>query len=187
VEAIVISSLSLQYHHHISQNIFFSFRKQKRIRKNVYCAQLFDLDERLRSLIPLMCLLRDFGCVPYFADPGYLTPNQIMESIQLWHQDMIDTHKKCCESRDSSQNSSRIFSRDLPDLYGNRIDFRIGEVLNSCPFGHAGSQWVSGLSEVALLVHMLDLMQGLGRRRMCLRGCVSEGQVLCTNLLPYVL
>ena len=99
----------------------------------------------------------------------------------------IDTHKKCCESRDSSQNSSRIFSRDLPDLYGNRIDFRIGEVLNSCPFGHAGSQWVSGLSEVALLVHMLDLMQGLGRRRMCLRGCVSEGQVLCTNLLPYVL
>ena len=188
-----------------------SHNKQKRIRKNVYCGQLFDLDERLRSLVPSMCLLRDFGhCVPYYADPGYLTPNQVMESIKLWHQDMvsshlciirytcvyfpvglhsmqISTHKKCCESRDSNQNSSRIFSRDLSVLYGSRIDFRIGEMLNMCPFSHAGSLWDGGLSKVALLVHMLELMQGLGRRRTCLRGCVSEGQVVCTDLLPYVL
>ena len=70
-----------------------SLYKQKRIRKNVYCGQLFDLDERLRSLVPSMCLLRDFGhCVPYYADPGYLTPNQVMESIKLWHQDMVSSH-----------------------------------------------------------------------------------------------
>ena len=100
----------------------------------------------------------------------------------------ISTHKKCCESRDNSQNSSRIyFTRDLSDLYGSRIDFRIGELLNICPFSHAGALWDGGLSKVALLVHMLELMQSLGRRRTCLRGCVSEGQVVCTDLLPYVL
>ena len=110
-----------------------------------------------------------------------------MHLYTFLHSMQINTHKKCCESRDSNQNSSRIFSRDLSLLYGSRIDFRIGEMLNMCPFSHAGSLWDAGLSKVALLVHMLELMQGLGRRRTCLRGCVSEGQVVCTDLLPYVL
>lgn len=63
---------------------------QKRIRRDVYCEQLFSLDRKLQSMIPSMCLLRDLDCVNYYSDPGYLTPRQIMESIRLWHEDVVN-------------------------------------------------------------------------------------------------
>lgn len=80
-----------------------------------------------------------------------------------------------------------MFSRDLNEMYRNRVDFRVGGLQTSCPIFHGTALWDSGLTKVGLLVHMVELMQGLGRRRTCLRGCVTEGQVECTNLLPYLL
>ena len=48
------------------------------------------MDERLRLLIPTMCLLRDVpNCVQYYSDPSYLNPHQVLESIKLWHEDMV--------------------------------------------------------------------------------------------------
>lgn len=92
----------------------------------------------------------------------------------------IDTHRKCCESQDQS----RIFTRDLDELYGNRVDFLIGDLLGTCFIQGANNEWDIGLKTVALMVHIVELMQDLGRRRTCLRGCFSEGQVQCTNLVP---
>lgn len=69
----------------------FSVLFQKRVRSDVYCKQLFDLDEKLRYLVPYLCLMKDFDCVPYFPDTSYLTPQQIMDSIQLWHEDMVSS------------------------------------------------------------------------------------------------
>ena len=92
----------------------------------------------------------------------------------------IDNHKGCCEVE------NRTFSRLLDDLY-NRTYFTIGEGASECPYINGQSLWDWKLSQVAGLVRMLELMEGLGRRKKCLRGCVSEGQVRCTNLAPLIL
>lgn len=98
----------------------------------------------------------------------------------------ISTHKRCCEVENDEGEITRTFTRHLDALYASRVDFSIGEV-QSCIFLHGDILWDNGLNKIGLMVHMLGLMQSLGRRKTCLRGCVNEGQVFCTNLLPYVL
>lgn len=79
---------------------------QKRIRSEVYCKQLFDLDERLRSIVSSMCLIRDTDCIEYYPNPGYLTPSQIMDSIRLWHESVV-----------SPSQSQSIYIHFFPHLY----------------------------------------------------------------------
>ena len=94
----------------------------------------------------------------------------------------INTHKKCCESQ-NEPTTGRIFTRNLDELYDTRVDFTIGDLLGTCFIQGGNNDWDFGLKTVALMVHIVELMQDLGRRRTCLRGCFSEGQVQCTNLL----
>ncbi|CAI8048451.1 hypothetical protein GBAR_LOCUS26725, partial [Geodia barretti] len=155
--------------------------KKKRIRREVYCELLFDLDQAVRVIVTQLGFLRDLNCIPTYPDPGYLTPHQLINSIQLWHEEMIETHKRCCESEDET---SRIFSRNLNQLYATVI---AGEFGMLCPLSVPIITWDSYLNKLSLLMFMLEQMQEeLGRRRRCLRGCVSENQVLCTNILPYL-
>jgi hypothetical protein len=153
----------------------------------------------VRVIVTQLGFLRDLNCIPTYPDPGYLTPHQLINSIQLWHEEMvsfsntssdvlsyysimqIETHKRCCESEDET---SRIFSRNLNQLYGTVI---AGEFGILCPLSVPIITWDSYLNKLSLLMFMLEQMQEeLGRRRRCLRGCVSENQVLCTNILPYL-
>ena len=45
------------------------------------------------------------------------------------------------------------------------------------------SRWDTLLTRVARMMHMLELLRNTGRRRTCLRGCVSEREVECSNLM----
>lgn len=69
--------------------IITDFYFQKRIRQDVYCSLLFDLDHLMVSIVRFLCLLRDLQCVPHYSDVGYLSPSQILQSILLWHQNMV--------------------------------------------------------------------------------------------------
>ena len=180
---------------------------QATIRHDVYCSQLFLIDVVMRGLVvPHLTLLRDFNCVREYPATGYPSPADIIHSIKEWHKKMvrvfpplssslelsspppllvglqIDHHRGCCEVE------NRTFSRLLDDLYG-RTYFTAGELASDCPltYGQSLRAWDLQLSHIAWLVRMLELMEGLGRRRKCLRGCVSEGQVRCTNLISPIL
>ena len=74
----------------------------------------------------------------------------------------------------------------MDSLYGSFV--RIGELASvRCPFSSPTIRWDYALTEMSLLVYMLEQIQDLGRRKTCLRGCVSENQVLCPNLLPFLM
>ena len=200
---------------------------QRRIRSDTYCALLFLVDQLVGSFVRMMCRLRDEHCMLDYHNPSFRTPQQILESIRLWHEKMvshclapqvllamlsesgapspsrvvrewrlllllllqISTHKRCCEDSAAEGGFGTRFTRDFDVLYGYSYElyFRPGDSAIMCPFYNSRRIWDRNLSNIVLFVHMVELMQGLGRRKTCLRGCVSEAQVLCTNLVPYIL
>ena len=60
---------------------------------------------------------------------------------------------------------------------------------HNCPFpdSHLAkvartAEWDQILSKVAVLMKKVELLEGLGRRKQCLRGCVGLEEVKCCDI-----
>ena len=83
----------------------------------------------------------------------------------------VQDHRGCCEEN----SNSTLFDP------ASSSDFTVGE--EGCRVPNPYYNWDKTLGDVADTIHMVNLMEDLGRRRRCLRGCVNEEQVRCTNIV----
>ena len=84
------------------------------------------------------------------------------------------TRHDCCEEKG-----------DYPGLF----TLPKGSKVYQCPANklQATKKWDSLLSGVAILMKKVELLENLGRRRQCLRGCVGIDEVKCSNIIDNLL
>ena len=70
------------------------------------------------------------------------------------------------------------------DKYGGLLRLNKDTEVYFCPDTkyEATLKWDELLSEVATMMKKVELLEALGRRRKCLRGCVGIEEVMCCDI-----
>jgi hypothetical protein len=69
-------------------------------------------------------------------------------------------------------------------LYQGFFDLKEDSITYPCPSSReeATERWDNLLSGVAVLMKKTELLESLGRRKQCLRGCVGIEEVKCCDI-----
>lgn len=125
-------------------------------RSNIYRSDV--INPGLDSLTP---------CVNYFDSSEYLSPAEVLHTLTQWYFYTIRRHH-CCDFP--------AYHSVLHDPYSTvtcRPDRREAST----------AKWGELLVKAAKVMRMVQMLEDLGRRKQCLRGCVGEEEVECCNIV----
>ena len=123
-------------------------------------------------------------CVDYEHSEEIFTPSELLTSLKKWYNKLVCniTVQVMQSTTDLLLFPPQVRRHDCCNKYLTFPDLK-EEAPYPCPRTkrEANARWDKLLTDVAVTMKKVDLLEGLGRRRQCLRGCVGIEEVKCCD------